>query len=526
MRGIFLIAQHEFIETVKTKSFLVSLLLIPLMLGLGIIIPTWVERQTAVTRTVAVVDLAGGYGSRIRAAVDRRYAREALAAIHAYVRAYADPAYKTARGLDMAKVPALLLKRGDDISDAEADRFFAAGGAAWALDLARPYLRPEAPEPKLPPRKLRVIALPDPPPATALLSDPAEALRPWLDGTRTVSHEAAPLTIDAVIVVPPGVKGAPAGSPAALGRGTPQESVQIWSAGALPRSISRTLGDILDRIFRRDALIATAGSDDILEADRIRAPVLALDISAPGGRALTMADTVRRILPRALSVLLVYFLYINMFMLMSNTMEERSNRIVEVLISSVTPQELMIGKLLGSSLVAIAMFGFSVLAFLGIFSVAGDSAVVEFAGIVLGILKGSPILPALFLYFILGYFLFAGIFLTLGAFAESSKDVQNLSLPVVLFMAMMPIVVVAFADDPDGTGAKVLSFLPFFGPFMMMARAAANPPLIEVLGSIAVQLLTIAGLLWGAARIFRIAILFSGKPPRLGQLFRLLRGAE
>ncbi|RMD90862.1 MAG: hypothetical protein D6807_00905 [Alphaproteobacteria bacterium] len=524
MRGILLVASHEFVETVRSKSFLVSLILIPLMLGVGLAIPTWIEHRTSAMRTVAVVDLAGGYAERLAAAVNRRHAREVLSALHLYVRAYARSDFRTAQGLDIERVPAILARPADAISDAEADRFLAAGGAPWALELARPYLRADAPEPQLPPQKLRIVPLADPPPATVLLADPAAALGPWLHDGGDAAGKTPGLA--AVILIPPDVTGVAAGSVAALGRGDPRRSVQIWSDGALPRDMARTLKGTLDDLFRRDALLATAGTRDILAADRVRAPVVALDISAPGGRALTLADTIRRILPKALSVMLVYFLYINMFMLMSNTMEERSNRIVEVLISSITPRTLMIGKLLGSSLVAVAMFGFSVLAFFGIFSIAGDSAVVEFAGIVLGILKGSAIVPLLFLYFVLGYFLFAGIFLTLGAFAESNRDVQNLSLPVVLFMAMMPVVVIAFADDPNGTSARVLSFLPFFGPFMMMARANASPPVIEILGSVAVQLLTILALLWAAARVFRVAILFSGRPPRFRQLLRFLRGEE
>ena len=151
------------------------------------------------------------------------------------------------------------------------------------------------------------------------------------------------------------------------------------------------------------------------------------------------------------------------------------------------------------------------------------SMFVEFSGVIMGLLVQTPILPAMLVYFILGYFLFAGIFLTLGAFCETARDVQNLSTPITLLMLVVPFVVWAFADDPGGSGARILSWLPFFGPFMMMARATSDPQLIDIVGSIVVQVLTIAGLLWVSGKVFRIAVLFTGKMPKIGQLVRLLK---
>lgn len=523
--GIFLVAKHEFIETVRTKSFLFSLFMIPTMLAIGLFLPRWLENQTAVTRNVAIVDLTddGTYGRHIAQELDRTYARNALAAVTSHVRAYALPDYKTDRGLDSDKVPPLLLKRRSDITDADADAFLRHGGLNWAMTIAMPFLRPDAPPPAVSPNTIRQVDLPQTLDKTALLDNTAALLRPWLKGEEKLSINGKEETLHAVVVVPPTARPASPDSLDALGYGAMGDSVQIWSDGALPDALAGSLPNTIDSVFRDMALVEAAGDTAILERTFYRAPMLELDISAPAGREVTPADMVARIMPRALSIMLVYFLFINMFMLMSNTMEEKANRIIEVLVSSITPNQLMIGKLLGSSLVALTMFSFTVTTFIIIMLTAGGSGFVEFTGIIIGLFAKTPILPAMMVYFILGYFLFAGIFLTLGAFCETSKDVQNFSTPVTLMMFAVPLVVWAFADDPGGSSARILSWMPFFGPFMMMARATSEPQTIDIIGSIAVQIATIAALLWASGKIFRIAVLFTGKPPKIGQLFRLLR---
>jgi len=522
-RATRLIAAHELLETVKSKSFLISLFLIPLLFAFGMMVPQWLERQTTTTRTVIIADATGNWADALERELDRAHAKQVMRTVNRHLRAFAYPEYKTPRGLDPAELPPILLKGRDELSDADADRFIGRGGLNWYMTIARPFLSPDAPPPTISSPQVRLAPLPQEIGLDDVVASPAGVLRPWLTGARQVASEDGNRKVTAAIVFPPGVAPAPPDSLAAMELGTAEDSVQIWSEGALPDALDETLSDALDKVFRDRALVAATGDLAILSVGEAQAPLLELDISEAEGREVTPADVVERILPRALSVMLIYFLYINMFMLMSNTMEEKSSRIIEVLVSTVRPAQLMIGKLLGSSLVALTMFAVSVGSLIAVFLLVGDSAFVEFADILLGILADSPILPALFGFFVLGYFLFAGIFLTLGAFCETSRDVQNLGTPMGLFMIMVPIIVWAFAEEPNGMAATVLSFAPFFGPFMLMARVTAEPPLLEVLGSVAVQILTIAGLLWASGKVFRVAVLFSGKPPKIGRLLQILR---
>lgn len=524
-KAIYLVARHEFLETVRTKSFIFSLALIPALLALGLFVPGWLASSTAVTRNVVIVDMTdnGTYGDRVAQELERAYARKALASVTAHVRAYALPDYKIDQSLDAEKLPSLLLKRHNDFTDRDADAFLQNGGLTWAMTIAMPFLRPGSPPPTIEPKSIRLVDLPHNMDKAGLADDPASLLRPWLNGDRKLVISGTEERLHAAVIIPRGTNPAAPDSLGALGYGSMADSVQIWSDGPLSDSLSSRLPSAIDAAFRKDALVAAAGNPEILDHAGYRAPMLELDISAPEGREVTPADMIARALPRILSIMLIYFLYINMYMLMSNTMEEKANRIIEVLVNSITPNQLMVGKLLGSSLVALTMFSFTVVTFMAIMLLAGGSMFVEFSGVILGLLVNTPILPAMLVYFVLGYFLFAGIFLTLGAFCETAKDVQNLSTPVTLLMLVVPLVVWAFADDPSGSGARILSWLPFFGPFMMMARATSDPQVADIAGSIAVQILTIGGLLWASGKVFRIAVLFTGKAPKIGQLIRLLR---
>jgi len=126
-------------------------------------------------------------------------------------------------------------------------------------------------------------------------------------------------------------------------------------------------------------------------------------------------------------------------------------------------------------------------------------------------------------YFILGYLFYAAVLVGIGSVCNSLKEAQNLMGPIMLvmfvpLMTMMPIV-----KDPNGTLAKVLSYIPPFTPFVMMNRAAAPPTGMEYLISTLVLLLAVGVALWAAAKVFRIGILMTGKPPKIREIFQWLR---
>jgi ABC-type Na+ efflux pump permease subunit len=135
-------------------------------------------------------------------------------------------------------------------------------------------------------------------------------------------------------------------------------------------------------------------------------------------------------------------------------------------------------------------------------------------------------MPAFVLYFVLGYLLYAGIFLSIGSLCNSLKEAQNLQGPMMMIM-MVPLLTMVFINrDPHGPLATVLTWIPIYTPFTMMNRAAADPPLFDLIGSIALMVVTTALILWLSGKIFRIGILRTGQRPKLVELIRWIRSGD
>jgi ABC-2 type transport system permease protein len=208
-------------------------------------------------------------------------------------------------------------------------------------------------------------------------------------------------------------------------------------------------------------------------------------------------------------------------MLISSTIEEKSNRIVEVLLSSVTPGELMLGKLLGVAAVGITMLAAWIGSIYGVFTYFAGSGK---SGGFVAILTDWKLVGPFFLYFMLGYLLYASILLALGSLCNTLKDAQNFMGPVMMVL-MVPILTMMFvAKDPNGPLAVILSWIPLFTPFVMMNRAAADPPMFEVVGTLVLLVASIVVTIWLSGRIFRNGILRTGQPPKLFEIVKLLRG--
>jgi len=234
-------------------------------------------------------------------------------------------------------------------------------------------------------------------------------------------------------------------------------------------------------------------------------------------------DRVRQWAP----VVFVYLLWIAVFsiaqMLLTNTVEEKSNRIMEVLLSSISPVELMAGKIAG-----IAMTGLTVVLSWVVFFFLAVQLIPRLMGIEigfnLGVIAADPIFLTSFVgYFLLGYLLFAALLVGIGAVCNSLKEAQNLMTPVTLVLFVPLLTMVPVGQDPNGTLARVLSYIPPLTPFVMMNRAAGPPSTLDYVLTTILLLVTIAAVLWGAAKIFRIGILMTGKPPKVGEILKWLK---
>jgi ABC-2 type transport system permease protein len=200
--------------------------------------------------------------------------------------------------------------------------------------------------------------------------------------------------------------------------------------------------------------------------------------------------------------------------LLNSVIEEKMSRISEVLVGSVTPFELMMGKLLGCAAVS------AVIAF---FYVGGALAVAQYWGYAGA---ATPAQMALFAVFLaLSVVLFGSFFIAIGAACNDLKDSQNMMTPVML-LVMLPVFVAGpVLRAPDGTLATALSLFPTTAPFLMMLRIALQPgpPAWQVAVSILLMLGTVVLAVWAAGKIFRIGILMQGKSASLGEMIRWVK---
>jgi ABC-2 type transport system permease protein len=236
----------------------------------------------------------------------------------------------------------------------------------------------------------------------------------------------------------------------------------------------------------------------------------------------TLADKANKYAP----VGFVYLLWIAVFtaaqMLLTNTVEEKSNRIIEVLLSSVSPLQLMAGKVWGIAATGLTIVGSWVLcALLGVWLTPKLVPGFDFP---LMAVIGDPLYLASFVgYFLGGYLLYAAILVGLGSVTNSLKEAQNLLQPVFIVL-IIPLVSMMFVvQEPNGLVAKVLSYVPLFTPFTMMNRAGGPPSLVEYIVTSVLLLVSIWIAFKLAGKVFRVGILMTGKPPKLREILGWLR---
>jgi ABC-2 type transport system permease protein len=200
--------------------------------------------------------------------------------------------------------------------------------------------------------------------------------------------------------------------------------------------------------------------------------------------------------------------------LLNSVIEEKMSRISEVLIASVTPFQLMMGKLIGSAAVSVL---------LALIYVAGGVVVADYYGYSSAI---SPATLAWFaLFLLMAVFIFGSIFVAIGAACTDLKDSQNMMTPVMLLVMLPMFTWAAVLRAPDGMMALTLSLIPTAAPFLMMLRIALQPgpPLWQILLSVAIMASFTVMCIWAAGKIFRTGLLMQGKSATIPEMIRWVR---
>jgi ABC-type Na+ efflux pump permease subunit len=152
-----------------------------------------------------------------------------------------------------------------------------------------------------------------------------------------------------------------------------------------------------------------------------------------------------------------------------------------------------------------------------------QSSQTELIGEILEVILGSELIPWFVFYYFAGYALYSGVFLAIGSLCNTLKEAQAMMMPMIMIQIIPLAMMVFVIRDPENTIVRAMSWFPLFTPYLMMNRAAADPPLIDVLGTTLLLLLSIVFVIWMSGKVFRMGVLRTGQPPKIIELFQLLR---
>ena len=495
MRKIALVARREYAEHVRTKGFWIGLLAFPLILALSVVVPILLS-ETKQARTYAVIDHSGfvlqevekgilveDLGIVLRDAAERyRDGGQTWEHLPDAVRAAA----KGYVSLAEAERPALvqeLAAGGDEV---------AAGLVEWWQQVSAEELEALGLELSRS-RYVRVEVGDDPPAALNRMVN---------DGLLFAYFVIAPDPV------------------------TSDEGCKYISLNLTDQDLRHWFADQVFQVVRARR-IEQAGLD-AETSDWLQTSVHFAErkVDKRGDEAeVSTVDIVQQWAVIPFVYLLWMAIFINAQTLMTNTVEEKSSRLIEVLLSALSPFELMAGKIAGTAAVGLTLvFTWVVCVVVGV--VIAPVALEDDVASIVGIASTPLYLWSFVFYFLGGFLLYACLLVGAGSLCNSLKDAQSLMLPLLVPLIVPLLTMIPITQDPNGTLARVMSYIPLFTPFVMMNRAAGSLPLWEYLATTVLLLLSIYFAVRGAGKVFRIGILMTGKPPRVGEVMRWLTAKE
>jgi ABC-2 type transport system permease protein len=442
MNRILLIAQREFLAYARTVGFWLSLLAFPLFAVLGGALPLLMRGADPVREVVLIEQ--GPEASGLAAAV-----RDALAA---------DTERRSARAREAAE-------------QAAASTGAPAGSAESALSsISRP--------------RMRFVDAPADLAASQPGSDQDALVRQYLTDDAPAAEK-----LDAVVF---------------LNRTAGEPGARVWTARATDDTVEDFVRDAL-RDANREVVLRDAGIDPAVveRADAFRPEISVFSPRSAGAGEVSFRDRLPGIIGLAFSFILWSLIITGASILLNSVMEEKSNKILEVLLSSASATEILTGKVLG-----VALLTLSVLVVWGGIGTAGlITAAPSVAADVGAVLMTDGLIFYFAAYIIGGYLMYAVLFAAIGAFCETPRDAQTLMGPIMMVL-VIPILVVQMAlVNPDAPVVRFMSWVPFFTPFLMSARAPSGPPAMEIAGTMAGMFAVALLMVWLAGRAFRAGAL-------------------
>ena len=261
------------------------------------------------------------------------------------------------------------------------------------------------------------------------------------------------------------------------------------------------------------------------------------------------SSIVATVVAYALSFMLYMFILIYGVMVMQSVIEEKNSRVLEVMVSTVRPIEMMLGKILGVASVALLQVAIWVVLLLGVgffvmpelipseMSMAVEmlkqGASPENAGVDMGLLQAiatltdvaylAKIIVSLLVFMVSGFLLYAALFAAIGSSVDNPQDAQQLQTPVTIPIILSLFVMLSVINDPTSELAFWFSMIPLTSPIVMMARIPYDIPTWEIALSLGILIATFAVVVWFAGKIYRVGILMHGKKPTLKELWKWMQ---
>ena len=329
---------------------------------------------------------------------------------------------------------------------------------------------------------------------------------------------------------------------------TVSKSVRFYSEDSPSLTIISGLENKIERKLREEKLISNGL--DIKQIENSRVNVSVAQESFEGQKSSKIDNILKLAFGGIAGYLLFMFIIIYGNMIMRSVIEEKTSRIIEVIISSVKPIQLMMGKIIGTSLAGVTQFAIWII-LLGVLSTilsivfnidlmsvqtpqqevvkqAMDNPVLQ-DEITLALqsfqnLPLANLIIAFLLFFIGGYLLYSSLYAAVGAAVDNETDTQQFMLPILMPLILAVYVgVFTVIDDPHGTVSMIFSFVPFTSPVVMLMRIPFGVPIWQQIVSLIILIGTFTSTVWFAAKIYRVGILMYGKKASYKELFKWLK---
>ncbi|NQX85180.1 MAG: ABC transporter permease [Flavobacteriaceae bacterium] len=324
--------------------------------------------------------------------------------------------------------------------------------------------------------------------------------------------------------------------------------ITFYSKDAPSITLIKSLESRLEREFKDEKL-----KEQGVDITKIKATEADVDISQEsflGERTSKIGNVMKLIFGGAAGYLLFMFIIIYGNMIMRSVIEEKTSRIIEIIISSVKPVQLMLGKIIGTSLAGITQFliwmvigGILLTVITVVFNIdmmqmqtpqqelmqqtMENLEMNDKIQVIFNEFRSLPIINliiAFVLFFIGGYLLYSSLYAAIGAAVDNETDTQQFMMPILMPLILAVYVgVFTVIEDPHGTVSTVFSFIPLTSPVVMLMRIPFGVPLWQQGISIALLIGTFMLTVWFAAKIYRVGILMYGKKPSYKEIIKWLK---